>query len=179
MRTNRSPFALVIPASVALIVVTAAAFAAAYLLRPRIATPVSGCPTPGADTFDDLLKCGTKLYSQYNEELIIRQFFRDRRDGVFVDVGASHYKNNSTTYYLEHHLNWSGVAVDALADYGPDYERFRPKTRFSAYIVTDHSGALEPFYKLHKKFLMSTVSKEWMEGSGDEESTSCSFRRRR
>jgi hypothetical protein len=49
-----------------------------------------------------------KLYSQWNEELLIRDFFGDRRDGTFLDVGCADYKRLSTTYYLEERLGWSG-----------------------------------------------------------------------
>jgi FkbM family methyltransferase len=95
---------------------------------------------------DDILTSGKRLYSQSNEELIIRHFFDDRRDGVFVDVGAFHWKKFSTTYYLEHHLGWSGVAIDAQPQFAAAYAVRRPKTKFFAYIVTDHSGTEESFY---------------------------------
>jgi FkbM family methyltransferase len=153
-------------------IVAAGSVALAFVLRPRIAKPAVwsavACP-PEADPFESLLKCGSKLYSQYDEELIIRHFFRDRRGGVFLDVGAAHYKYNSTTYYLEHDLGWSGVAIDALAEYGPDYGVYRPATRFYSYIVTDHSGANEPFYVLRNKHLMSTTSTEWAETFGRDD----------
>jgi FkbM family methyltransferase len=81
-----------------------------------------------------------KRYSQFNEELVIRHFFDDRRDGVFVDVGCYHWKQHSTTYYLEAHLGWSGVGVDALPWLRAGYEKNRKSTRFFNYLVTDHSG---------------------------------------
>jgi FkbM family methyltransferase len=105
---------------------------------------VVGCPA--SDGVDDLLVSGKKLYSQYDEELIIRHFFRDRRGGFFVDVGAYHWKDASTTYYLEKHLGWSGIAVDALEQFRQGYEKHRPGTRFFNYIVTDQSGALGTLY---------------------------------
>lgn len=147
-------------------------WALALVLRPRIAKPATwssvACRAE-TDPFEVLLKCGAKLYSQYDEELIIRHFFRDRRGGVFVDVGANHYERNSTTYYLEHHLGWSGVAIDALAEYGPDYKVYRPATRFFSYIVTDHSGTTETFYVLGNMHLMSTTSPEWAETYGRDD----------
>ena len=88
-----------------------------------------------------------KLYSQGNEELIIRDFFQDRKNGVFLDVGCSTPIDNSTTYYLEKHLDWSGIGVDALPEYAPGYRLKRPKTRFHNFIVTDHSGTIEEFYR--------------------------------
>src|SRR5262245_51530433 len=46
-------------------------------------------------------KYGPSRFSQGVEEWILRDFFQDRRDGVFVDVGANHYQTGSNTYYLE------------------------------------------------------------------------------
>jgi FkbM family methyltransferase len=86
------------------------------------------------------------LYSQFNEEIITRHFFGDERGGVFLDVGAYHWRDFSTTYYLEQKLGWSGIAIDALEGLRPSYEKNRKNTRFFAYIVTDHSGTEETLY---------------------------------
>ena len=89
-----------------------------------------------------------KLYSQGNEELIVRDFFEDRTGGFFVDVGAADPIERSTTYYLEERLGWSGIAIDALEEYAPGYAKSRPRTRFFSYIVTDHVGTREKFYRI-------------------------------
>jgi len=89
-----------------------------------------------------------KLYSQGNEELLIRDFFGDRRDGFFLDVGCSEPVDYTTTYYLEKHLGWSGIGIDALPDYAEAYRQTRPRTVFENYLVTDHSGTTEAFYKV-------------------------------
>jgi len=95
----------------------------------------------------DILATGTKLYSQGNEELIIRDFFQDQRGGFFVDVGCAWPVRNSTTNYLEKHLGWSGIGVDGLPDYGPWWVESRPRSKFFNFIVTDHSGEPESFYR--------------------------------
>jgi FkbM family methyltransferase len=104
---------------------------------------VAGCHR-GAP--DDILTRGTKLYSQHDEELIIRHFFDDQRKGVFLDVGCWDWKEGSTTLYLEERLGWSGLGVDAQNQVRKGYEEHRPRTKFFNYIVTDHSGTLEPLY---------------------------------
>ncbi len=104
------------------------------------------CLGPGCSGSDELLGRGPALYSQFDEELIIRDFFDDRREGFFVDVGAYHWRRASTTYYLEERLGWTGIAIDAQAGFAPGYEEHRPNTRFFAYIVTDHSGTEETLY---------------------------------
>lgn len=95
----------------------------------------------------DILKNAKKLYSQRNEELIIRDFFQDRREGFFLDVGCAWPIRNSTTYFLEKHLDWSGISVDGLPDYGPWWKDKRPRSKFFNFIVTDHSGTVESFYR--------------------------------
>ncbi len=94
----------------------------------------------------DILTAGQKLYSQGDEELIIRHFFDDREGGFFVDVGCYDWKRLSTTLYLEKHLGWSGIGVDANDGHARGYAENRPNTRFMNYIVTDHSGTEETFY---------------------------------
>jgi hypothetical protein len=74
---------------------------------------------------------GPGHFSRYVEEWVVRDHFQDRRGGVFLDVGAGHFRNESNTYYLEKELGWSGVAVDALPEYAADYRAHRPRTSAS------------------------------------------------
>lgn len=103
---------------------------------------------------------GEPLYSQDAEETLIRAFFDDRHNGVFLDVGAGDPVKNSTTYYLEKHLGWRGIAVDALAEYAVDYIRERPATRFFSYFVGDKSGLERDFY--------ASPERDFSSGSGED-----------
>lgn len=116
-----------------------------FFLRREPLPEETSAPTPPAPSWL-ALKYGPKLYSQHNEELVIRDFFNDRREGIFVDIGASHYQVNSTTYYLEKHLDWSGIAVDAICDYGKDYSIHRGRTRFFCFFVSDRSDQEADFF---------------------------------
>jgi FkbM family methyltransferase len=104
---------------------------------------ISGCHK-GAP--NDILTHGEKLYSQHDEELIIRHFFDDQRDGVFLDVGCWDWKDGSTTLYLEEKLGWSGIGVDAQPHLREEYEKHRPQTKFLNYIVTDRSRTVGKLY---------------------------------
>jgi FkbM family methyltransferase len=84
---------------------------------------------------------GPNHFSRYVEEWIVRDYFQDRREGVFLDVGSAHYKKESNTYYLETELGWSGVAVDALPEFEPDYTTYRPRTKFIAMFAADIDGS--------------------------------------
>jgi FkbM family methyltransferase len=91
--------------------------------------------------------CNEKvLYSQVKEEVLIRHFFDDAKDKFFLDVGCSHYKDISTTYYLEKHLHWKGIGVEALKQYEADYLKYRPRTKFRNFAVSNRSGGTIDFY---------------------------------
>jgi FkbM family methyltransferase len=64
------------------------------------------------------------------EEWILRDFFGDTRDGVFLDVGANHYQRFSNTYYLETALGWSGLAIEPQERFAAGYAEHRPRTTF-------------------------------------------------
>lgn len=91
---------------------------------------------------------GPYHYSEREEEWMIRDYFQDRRGGVFVDVGASHYRSASKTYYLESKLGWSGLAVEPQRQFGLDYARHRPRTKFLPYFVSDVSHGKSRLYVL-------------------------------
>ncbi len=101
---------------------------------------------PGCSREEPLPDRTKKLYSQQDEELVIRDFFDDRKGGFFVDVGSAHWEELSTTYFLEKHLGWSGIAIDAQARYAEGYKKYRPRTKFFAYAVSDKSGETLKFY---------------------------------
>jgi FkbM family methyltransferase len=89
---------------------------------------------------------GAPRYSSHEEELFVRDFFLDKRDGVFVDVGASHYKDRSNTYYLESELGWRGLAIDPLVEFAADYKTHRPKTKFFPMFVSNKSDERAHLY---------------------------------
>lgn len=108
-------------------------------------------------------KYGPDRYSQFAEEWIIRDFFQDRRGGVFLDVGANHYQKFSTTYYLERHLGWSGIAVEPLREFEADYRAHRPNTRFMPFFVSDASNQAARMYVLDRDKLVTSGEKQFTE----------------
>jgi FkbM family methyltransferase len=102
---------------------------------------------PGPSLIERLrAKYGPRQYSQWDEELAIRDFFNDRRDGFFVDVGASDYKRDSTTFYLEKHLGWTGIAIDANKAYAEGYRLNRPGTAFFNLFVSNKDDQIQDFF---------------------------------
>lgn len=122
--------------------------------------------SPAAAPRKDVLS-GKQHYSHGKEELIIRDFFKDRRGGFFLDVGCWHPIQDSNTYYLEEHLGWSGIGVDALPEMGRKWKRNRPASRFVNYLVTDHAGTVETFYRAAEYSDISAVEKPATAPGGD------------
>jgi FkbM family methyltransferase len=104
-----------------------------------------------------------KLYSTFDEELIIRDFFQDRRGGFFLDVGCAGPVKASNTYYLEKHLGWSGIGVDALEEYALEWGKLRPNSRFLTYLVGDESDTSEKFFRSFGVGI-SSADEEWARG---------------
>ena len=130
--------------------------------------PVSGsqCPRggrPGGAIWPD-------RFTEREEEWVIRDFFQDRKDGVFVDVGANHYRDASKTYYLESRLGWSGLAIEPQREYAADYATFRPRTKFLPLFVSDVSNATAQLYVLKSQPMTASSDKEFVEqfGTPDE-----------
>ena len=92
-----------------------------------------------------LLDSGTSRYARNQEEVLIRHFFRDRRGGVFVDAGCYLPEKNSATCYLERHLGWTGLAIDAQ-DLSVPWNRFRPRSQFVCALLTERSAEPVTFF---------------------------------
>jgi len=116
------------------------------------ALPENAGPEQGARK--DIVGTGKNLYSQHGEELVIRDFFQDRRNGFFLDVGCAWPVADSNTYYLESELGWTGIAVDALDDYAPRWLKRRRGSKFFQFVVTDRSGESMTFYRPRDRELL-------------------------
>jgi FkbM family methyltransferase len=101
-----------------------------------------------------------KSNTQGFEELFIRDYFQDKRGGIFVDIGANHYRERNVTYYLERHLDWSGIAVDALSEFGEEYRKYRHNTKFFSFFIGDKSDQNIDFYIIASNKRVSSYSEE-------------------
>jgi len=104
--------------------------------------------------------------SLFGEEWFIRDFFQDRRHGVFLDVGANHYKDGNNTYYLEHELGWSGIAIDALPEFAEGYRANRPNTRFVALFASDVAGQSTQIFVPRENNLLASGSQQFTKEMG-------------
>jgi FkbM family methyltransferase len=100
----------------------------------------------GAEEWIELQHRYGSRYSRNAEEWVVRDYFHDKRDGIFLDVGANDPRADNNTYFLETALGWSGIAIDAMGEFAADYVRYRPRTKFFALFVSDVSDATEDFF---------------------------------
>jgi FkbM family methyltransferase len=94
--------------------------------------------------------------TEREEEWLIRDYFKDRRGGVFVDVGANHYRATSKTYYLENKLGWSGLAIEPQREFAAEYAKYRPQTKFFPLFVSDVSNATAKLYLTKKSTMVAS-----------------------
>ena len=109
---------------------------------------------------------GPSRHSVYVEEWILKDFFKDRRGGVFVDVGANHHELGSNTYYLEHEMGWSGVAIEPQAKFAAGYREHRPRTTFVPLFISDVSNQQATLY-VTKNDLVASGVREFTERFGE------------
>lgn len=111
---------------------------------------IAGAVTPSHKTrlpVGEFVEAHAKKYSQHDEELLIRHFFQDKPSGVYVDVGCAWPQRNSTTFYLEQHLGWTGIGIDAVEHYAEAWKALRPRSKFLHYAVCDQSGGSITFHQ--------------------------------
>lgn len=73
-----------------------------------------------------LINKGTISYSQEGEDLILKRIFKDKKAGVYVDVGAHHpwFISNTYNFYLN---NWQGINIDAAPGSIALFNKVRPR----------------------------------------------------
>jgi FkbM family methyltransferase len=113
---------------------------------------------------------GPNHYSEREEEWLIRDFFSDRKGGVFVDVGANHYQASSKTYYLETKLGWSGIAIEPQRKFAADYGKYRPRTKFFPFFVSDVSNETAKLYVIDKVSSVASSNLDFVKRFGDPDS---------
>jgi FkbM family methyltransferase len=168
MGTRRHLLALDAWETTVLTVVLAFLFWISWQWGRRAADPYPFASARELATFSK--QYGPNRFTEREEEWLIRDFFKDRKDGIFVDVGANHYRDASKTYYLESRLGWSGLAIEPQREYAADYLKFRPRTKFLPFFVSDVSNATARLYVLKSQPLTASSDKEFVEqfGTPDE-----------
>ena len=92
-----------------------------------------------------------------NEDTAILKYFKDRKNGFYVDVGCYHPIHRNNTHLL-HMQNWSGVNIDS-SKFSIDLFNFmRPKDLNYNCAISDKNENIKLFYQKELSQL-STIEK--------------------
>jgi len=109
-----------------------------------------------------------KSYSGNGEDIILLHYlFKNKRNGVYVDVGAFHPKIISNTYQL-HKLGWTGINIDPNPQSIELFKKYRKedvnlqlgiseKKEMKTYYNFSYSGA----NTFDKEFAKAKTEKSW------------------
>jgi FkbM family methyltransferase len=87
-------------------------------------------------------------YSQMGQDqFIYERFFKQKRNGIFVDIGAHDGESFSNTKFLEKYLGWSGICVEPIPEI---YERLKSNRSCTCIqgCITEKSGPVA-FARVH------------------------------
>lgn len=84
-----------------------------------------------------------QFYSQYKQDKFVYEtFFRDTRNGTFVDIGANDGETLSNTLFFEEQLGWNGICIEPLPHI---FEKLKNRRRCLCIqgCIADHDGTEE------------------------------------
>jgi len=152
------------------IIATAIAIVAFVFGRSRTESRLAPFLSRGAAELQALqARFGPERNSRYGEEWLIRDFFAEQRDGVFVDVGANHHQRDSNTFFLEKRLGWSGIAIDPQAKFADGYAKNRPRTTFVPLFVSDSSNREAVLHVPRNNDLIASSSAAFVKDEGGDD----------
>jgi FkbM family methyltransferase len=68
-----------------------------------------------------------QYYSQYNQDKFLHEnYFKDFKNGIFVDVGAHDGKTINNTLFFEEQYNWTGINIEPISDVFNELIKNRP-----------------------------------------------------
>lgn len=87
-----------------------------------------------------------KYYSQLGQDKFIDEFFSQKSEGFFVDIGAHDPIEGSNSYFFENQRNWSGICIEPQINL---FEKIKEKRKCMClnYAVSNKNGVSE-FYTI-------------------------------
>jgi FkbM family methyltransferase len=89
----------------------------------------------------DIQRDAVISHAQEGEDLALLRYFRKRREGFYVDVGAHHPTRFSNTWAF-YQRGWSGINIDPLPGTAAAFSRLRPRDITLETGVFDQAGEL-------------------------------------
>ena len=99
-----------------------------------------------------------KSYAMDNEDSVVLEYFKDKRNGFYVDVGCYHPIHRNNTYLL-HKKNWNGINIDTSQLSIDLFNYMRPKDLNYNCAVSNKNEIIKLFYQKELSQL-STIEKD-------------------
>jgi FkbM family methyltransferase len=96
-----------------------------------------------------------KSYAMDNEDTAVLNYFKDKKDGFYVDVGCYHPIHRNNTYLL-HKKNWSGINIDTSQFSIDLFNHMRPKDLNYNYAISNRNEIIKLFYQKELSQLSTT-----------------------
>ena len=97
-------------------------------------------------------------YSQIGQDVEVVQFYNKKKNGFFVEIGASDGINYSNTYLLETTYNWRGICAEPLPDKFEILKKNRPNSICTNKAVYNKSGLQVLFDIANNSDLLSGIT---------------------
>jgi len=108
----------------------------------------------------------TKYYAQTNQDKFVNiEFFKNKKNGFFVDIGAHDGTTFSNTYFFEKELEWTGLCFEPLSHRFEELQKNRPLS-----ICYNAAIGAQQFHKKLRNFITvssSSVAVEMLSGFQD------------
>jgi FkbM family methyltransferase len=87
-----------------------------------------------------------KSYAMDNEDIIVLDYFKNKKNGFYVDVGSYHPIHRNNTYLL-HKQNWSGINID-ISQFSIDlFDFMRPQDLNYNCAISNKNEEIKFFYQ--------------------------------
>ena len=80
---------------------------------------------------------------QAEDKYIIENFFLNKKNGVFLELGAMDGIKFSNTYYLEKYMGWAGVLIEPTQSLFEKLKINRPNSKCYNYIISETRNNIE------------------------------------
>ena len=96
-----------------------------------------------------------KSYSSNSVDLIINELFKNKKSGIYIDVGCNHPFIGNNTYKL-FKKGWKGINIDLDYTFIESFNFYRPNDYNLQIGVSDTIGEQEMYYH-HERSAINTL----------------------
>lgn len=108
-----------------------------------------------------------KSYSISNVDLVIERIFKNKNNGIYIDIGCNHpIKYNNT--YLLYKKGWHGINIDLDKKSIDQFNKLRKRDINIQALVTSFDDEEKNLYFYHERSAINTLSKKLAENRSQQ-----------